>query len=250
MDGACGSVHEMGMRPVQIPTLVLVLAFGASADEHHWSYSGETGPHHWGETCKTGKHQSPVDIRTPRIAELPAIEFTYAPSTFRIVDNGHTVMASFEPGNFITVGGKRYDLAQLHFHHPSEERIHGRAWPMVAHLVHKDAEGKLAVVAVMLTKGKPNPAVEALWKLMPKPGPERASDGATVDPGQLLPADRAYYTFTGSLTTPPCSEDVTWFVLQHQGEVSKAEVDAFAKRYPHNARPVQPLNGRVVQASK
>jgi carbonic anhydrase len=225
--------------------------------EHAWSYEGASGPAKWGDlkseytVCRTGKHQSPIDIRNAKAADLPAIEFSYAPSPYRIVDNGHTVQVNVDPGSFITVGGRRYDLVQLHFHHPSEELINGQAYPMVAHLVHKDADGKLAVVALLLKTGQANPFIEALWKNMPSDvGQEHAPEGALIDLNRFLPASHGYYTFSGSLTTPPCSQDVTWFVLKRQVAISKAEVATFAAKYPHNARPVQPLNGRAVRATR
>jgi carbonic anhydrase len=224
---------------------------------HPWSYEGAKGPAHWGDlkseyaVCKTGKHQSPIDIRNEKPADLPAIELSFAPTPFRIIDNGHSVQVNVDPGNSISVGGKRYDLVQFHFHHPSEERIHGKSYPMVAHLVHKDAAGKLAVIAVLLKTGHQNPFIEALWKDLPSEvGQEHAPQGASVDLRQFLPANRGYYRFSGSLTTPPCSEDVTWFVLKQAMEISKPEETAFATKYAHNARPVQPLNGRAVQASR
>jgi len=202
-------------------------------------------------TCKTGKHQSPIDIRGEKRADLPAIEFSYAPSPFKIVDNGHSVQINLDPGNSIAVGGRKYDLVQFHFHHPAEERVHGQAYPMVAHLVHKDADGKLAVVAVLFKAGHENAFIESLWKDLPADvEQEHALVGKTVDLSQLLPKNRGYYTFTGSLTTPPCSEGVRWFLLKGHTTLSKAEIAAFGKLYAMNARPVQPLNGRQVEATK
>jgi len=227
-----------------------------AAAGHDWAYTGEHGPTHWGSlkpeyaVCKAGKHQSPIDIRNAKAADLPAIEFSYAPAPFRIIDNGHSVQINVDRGSFITVDGRRYYLFQFHFHHPSEERIQGQAYTMVAHLVHKDADEKLAVVAVLLKTGHENPFIEALWKYLPADVGQEHAEGATVDLRQLLPADRGYYTFAGSLTTPPCSEEVTWLVLKNPVEISKPEEAAFKAKYAHNARPVQPLNGRVVQVSR
>ena len=244
------------LAALAVPGFRPALAQQAEA-AHPWSYEGERGPQHWGNlkseyaACKMGKHQSPIDIRSAKHADLPAIHFSYVSLPFRIVDNGHSVQVNLDAGSFITVGSKRYDLVQFHFHHPSEERIRGQAYPMVVHLVHKDADGKLAVVAVLLKTGRDNPFIEALWKDLPADvGQEHAPEGKSVDLHELLPANRGYYTFTGSLTTPPCSEDVTWFVLKQPVEISKSEESAFAKKYAHNARPVQPLNGRAVQASR
>jgi carbonic anhydrase len=242
---------------VALAVLAPMRAFAQHSEAAHpWSYDGAKGPTHWGDlkpeyaTCKEGKYQTPIDIRGAKTADLPAIEFSYAPSPFQIVDNGHSVQVNPAAGNFITVGGKRYDLQQFHFHHPSEERIEGKAFPLVAHLVHKDADGKLAVVAVLLKSGSENLFVEDLWKDMPADVEEEHASKSTVDLLRLLPAKRGYYTFPGSLTTPPCSEDVTWFVLKQPVTISEAELATFAKKYSHNARPVQPLNGRAVQASK
>jgi carbonic anhydrase len=225
--------------------------------EHVWGYSGTLGPEHWGDlkpefaACKDGHRQSPIDIQSPQPADLLAIEFDYKPSPLRIVDNGHTIMINYAPGSFIRVGDKRYELKQFHFHRPSEEKINGRAFDMVVHLVHADAEGNLAVVAVLLNKGSDNPLIHELWNDLPKEkDKEAALDKVQIDLTQLLPANRGYYTFPGSLTTPPCSENVTWFVLKQSVTISDAEIAKFAHLYSNDARPTQPLNGRVVLESR
>jgi carbonic anhydrase len=160
------------------------------------------------------------------------------------------VQVIYAPGSTITVAGKQYELVQFHFHKPSEEKINGKAHAMVVHLVHKNKEGKLAVVAVLVDTGKENPLLKTLWSNLPKEKEkEAAPDQVSIDVASLLPADKKYYTFNGSLTTPPCSEGVTWFVLKTPVQAAKQQVDAFGKLYPKNARPVQPLNGRVVKAS-
>jgi carbonic anhydrase len=222
-----------------------------------WTYGGAQGPTHWGQLsgdfseCAKGQQQSPVDIQHETPADLPPIQFNYVPSPLRIIDNGHTIEVMVAPGSSIQVGDAKYELQQFHFHHPAEERIHGKSFPLVAHLVHKSAEGKLAVVAVLFKHGAPNAFLKGLWKNMPPDkGVEHAPEGVTFDLNQLLPKDRGYYTFSGSLTTPPCSEQVTWFVLKTQAEMSKDGEAAFVKKYPHNARPVQPLYGRSVLATK
>jgi carbonic anhydrase len=230
----------------------------ALADEAApWTYKGATGPAHWGtlkpdyQECKLGKHQAPIDVRGAKMAALPPIEFSYQAAPLKIINNGHTIQVNVPAGNFITVGGKRYELLQYHFHHPSENKLNGRGFPLELHLVHQDADGKLAVVGVLWADGKANPVIAELWKYIPKEkDKESAPDGVMVDPSGLVPANRAYYTFAGSLTTPPCSEEVTWFLLRTPGTVSKSEVTAFAAEYPDNARPPQPVNGRIVQMSK
>jgi len=230
-----------------------------AASEHHWSYSGDTGPAQWAalesdySACGIGKLQSPIDIRdsTAKKGPLPAIAFDYKPSPLKIVDNGHTIQVDYAPGSFITVQGKGYELVQFHFHKPSEEKINGKSADMVAHLVHKNADGNLAVVAVLLKTGQANKLVETLWKnLPPEKERETAVEGVQVNAADLLPAKKAgYYTFTGSLTTPPCSEGVTWFVLKTPTSISNSEVARFAQLYPMNARPTQPLNGREIRAT-
>ncbi len=227
--------------------------------EHHWSYFGATGPAQWAalesdySACGVGKLQSPIDIRdsVAKKVALPAIEFDYKPSPLKIVDNGHTIEVDYAPGSFIAVEGKRYELVQFHFHKPSEEKINGRSADMVAHLVHKDADGNIAVVAVLLRTGQSNKLVETLWKnLPPEKGRETAVEGVEVNAADLLPTKKAaYYKFTGSLTTPPCSEGVTWFVLKNPTYISNTEVARFAQLYPMNARPTQPLNGREIRST-
>ena len=235
----------------------------ALAEEHHgdaahaWTYGGGHGPSHWGEInaefslCRTGHLQSPIDIRDAARSDLPALAFDYHDTPLKIVNNGHTVMVNYAAGSSITVGGHRYDLVQFHFHHPSEEKIAGKQYAMVAHLVHKDSEGHLAVVAVLLEEGSAgNPLIDELWANLPARAEEEKSGSAAINVSQLLPADHGYYTFPGSLTTPPCSEGVTWFVLKTPVTVSAAQVKRFAAVYPNNARPVQAIAGRSLQQTK
>ena len=217
---------------------------------------GHGGPAEWGEldpafaTCQLGKLQSPIDIRGAKAADLPAIKFDYKPSPLKVIDNGHTIQVNYAPGSSIDVGGTRYELVQFHFHKPSEEKIDGKAHAMVAHLVHKGADGKLAVVAVLLDEGGTNPTIDTIWKNLPKEKGKEVAVNATVDAATLLPADHGYYTFQGSLTTPPCSEDVRWFVLKTPLKIAGSEITAFGKIYPMNARPTQPLNGRTLEATR
>jgi len=243
---------------VATPMLALIATSVAAHGGAHWTYSGATGPAKWGGlekdfgSCSLGKTQSPIDIRdsVAKKADLPAIAFDYKPAPLKIIDSGHSIQINYAPGSFITVGGKQYELVQFHFHKPSVEKINGKNFDMVAHLVHKDSDGKLAVVAVLLKKGSASPLVKTLWANLPKQkGHEMAVDAVTINVADLLPDDKSYYTFAGSLTTPPCSEEVTWFVLKHPTSISSDEIARFAKSYPMNARPTQPLNGREIKAS-
>jgi len=224
---------------------------------HDWSYSGEEGPQHWGDvksdyaTCKLGHLQSPIDIRDARKTPLPPIQFDYKPSALKIINNGHSIQVDYAPGSSITIGDKRYELRQFHFHHPSEERIEGKQYDMVIHLVHADSEGHLAVVAVLFKNGNANSTIQKLWEnLPPEEDKEEAVPGVEIHAATLLPQSLGYYTFEGSLTTPPCSEHVTWFVLKSPREISPEQVRIFAKLYPDDARPTQPLYGRVILESE
>ncbi|MEO6278168.1 carbonic anhydrase family protein [Roseateles sp.] len=239
-------------------------ALAAHHDTHpahpaHWSYSGATGPAKWSAvdekfgSCALGHAQSPINIRTADVqsAALPAISFDYKPTPLKIIDNGHTVQVNMAPGSSITVGGTRYELLQFHFHKPSEERVDGKAYSLVAHLVHKSEAGNLAVVAVLMDKGAKQPLIQAVFDNLPKVKEQESSvAGLGIDLNALLPDNRAYYSFAGSLTTPPCSEGVSWFVLKTPVQVSAEQIARFGRAYALNARPVQPLNGRVVQSSQ
>jgi carbonic anhydrase len=242
----CRSAWLAGLAAVSVAAL---------ADEHaHWSYTGATGPEHWGSEdpafalCATGKHQSPVDIEQAATESLPAIEFAYQPIPLTVTDTGHGFQVNAPAGSGgITVGAEHYDLVQFHFHHPSEEKLHGHGHAMVVHLVHKNAKGELAVVAVLVSSGKANAFLKPVFDHFPAKGTQDAAvPGTTVNLSELLPAKHGYYTFDGSLTTPPCSEHVRWFVLKNAVQASPAQVQQFAARYPHDARPVQPLNDRTV----
>jgi carbonic anhydrase len=253
-----------GLLPVIVMGVALLigpLALAAEGAPHapHWSYSGATGPDQWGtlekdySSCGLGKTQSPIDIHSSEAspADLPAIHFDYKRSTLKLIDNGHSIQINYAPGSFIDVGGQRYELVQFHFHHPSEEQINGKSYDMVAHLVHRNSDGKLAVVAVLLKQGAVNPLIKTLWAHLPhEKNKEVVVDAVKINAAELLPQDRGYYTFAGSLTTPPCSEDVTWFVLRTPSSISATELKHFASIYPMNARPVQALNGREVKASR
>jgi len=233
------------------------------ADEHGscpaWSYSGANGPEHWGDlcaefaACKDGKQQAPLDITNPQVEHLPAVHFAYHPVPLDLVDNGHTIQQNFAAGNgnTITVDGKTFELRQFHFHHPSEEAIDGKHYDMVAHFVHASKDGHYAVIGVLIKEGKPNSLVTTLWENLPAEK-EKAhrSNAVEVNAIQLVPAKHGYYVYKGSLTTPPCTEGITFYILDTPMELSKEQIAKFAQYYPDNARSVQPLNGRTVEQSK
>jgi len=222
------------------------------AADVHWGYSGEAGPAHWGEldpsfvACAEGQEQSPVDIPASAPVNTTGLAFHYQPSGLTILNNGHTIQVNYDKGSAITLEGTTYDLVQFHFHAPSEHTLAGQSAPMELHLVHRSTNQTLAVVGVLIQRGGANPAYDAVLNHLP--AQEQAAmpvAGVTVDAASLLPADRSYYRYNGSLTTPPCSEGVKWQVLRTPVTLSDAQIAAFTKLYPNDARPVQPLNART-----
>lgn len=241
-----------------VTAMLMSLSFGAHAGgDHapHWEYSGKTGPAAWGgldssfAECKLGKEQSPIDIRNAKKAELPALAFGYNATTAEVVNNGHTIQVNLADAGALTLDGVPYKLIQFHFHTPSEERINGKSYPLVAHLVHKSAEGKLAVVGVMIKEGKPNAALKGVFDNLPKVEGEKQVLDGDFKIADMLPGGGGYFKYMGSLTTPPCSEGVRWQVMKQPIEASKEQIKAFQKLYKMNARPVQPLNGRKLEQS-
>jgi carbonic anhydrase len=227
-----------------------------------WSYSGKDGPAHWAALDSEyaacgGQQQSPIDIRDAKKASLPALRFEFKSGPLVIINNGYTaVRVNYSPGNgnFLIVGGKAYELTQFHFHHPSEEEINGKAFAMNMHFMYQSADGEVAAVAVMVNAGNADRArqgvVRQLWKYMPPvAGKEHLIPGVEINPAALLPRDLGYYAYMGSQTAPPCTEGVKWFVLKTPVEIAPAQIAAFAKLYPDDVRPVQPLHGRAIEES-
>ncbi|MBE7469831.1 MAG: carbonate dehydratase [Anaerolineae bacterium] len=217
----------------------------------HWGYEGAEGPEFWGELspdfalCSTGQEQTPIDVPATAPANPADITFNYQPTALTIFNNGHTVQVNYDAGSSIDVGGKTYQLKQFHFHTPSEHTMNGQSTDLELHLVHQSADNQLAVVGVMLKQGSENPAYAPVFNNLPVQESEpSAVSGVTINAADLLPAERTYYRYNGSLTTPPCSEGVQWLLLNTPVELSSAQVSAFQAIFVHNARPVQPLNGR------
>jgi carbonic anhydrase len=250
------------MFPRRLFAALLLLSLAVTApviaqEEHplpHWGYEGENGPEHWGDltheyaTCSTGEAQSPIDITNAQPFNLVDIEFHYQPSALNILNNGHTIQANYNTGSYIIFKEQRYNLIQFHFHHPSEHTLDGQAFPMEVHFVHSNAEGKLAVVGVLLTEGiNDNAAFAPVWEHAPAEETRVTTiDGVTIDANAMLPSSRLFYTYNGSLTTPPCSEQVRWLVLTTPATLSEAQISAFSAIFELNARPVQPLNNRYL----
>lgn len=234
-------------------------ATDAAAGKHaplHWSYEGKGGPEFWShlspdnQACANGKRQSPIDIGDGIRVDLEPIKFNYGSTSYSVIDNGHTIQVNVPDGFNITIMGRTYQLLQFHFHKPAEERVNGRSYDMVVHLVHKDAEGRLAVVAVLVERGPEHPLIQAIWNNLPLEQGMVVSPSAPIDLNKLLPEKRDYWTYMGSLTTPPCTEEVLWMVMKQPLQVSLEQIAIFGRLYSNNARPIQPTNNRLIKESR
>nr|WP_297524510.1 carbonic anhydrase family protein [uncultured Roseateles sp.] len=230
-------------------------AASAAKPSTPWSYTGEGAPDKWGQLqpefrqCAIGTRQSPIDLRDTIKVDQERLQFDYKPSSFSVVDNGHTIQVNVAPGNALTIMGRRYELQQFHFHRPSEERINGRQYDMVAHLVHKDADGRQATVAVLLERGQDQTLIQTVWNYLPLERGDTYAAPVPIDLTQLLPRDQAYFSYMGSMTTPPCTEGVLWLVLRQPVQVSSQQISVFSHLYPMNARPLQAQSGRLIKES-
>ena len=247
------------MRFSRLAVLFLgIAAMAAAQSAAPWSYNGKTGPELWGRldpsyrACSHGHEQSPVNIRHARLNKaLQPIEFHYLAGPVRLENNGHTIIAHVDPGSYIVANGVRYNLIEYDFHRPSEHTIDGKLSDMEVQLVHRSAEGKLAIVSVLFIENaaEPNAALATLWANLPAAGATtHISD--MVSTAGLLPADRGYWTYPGSLTTPPCTEGVQWFIMEQQMTVSRSQLNTFSAIYMMNTRPLQELNGRRLEADE
>lgn len=252
------------MRLKALVLLIATLPFAAAAQsaahgDTHWDYAGKYGPVNWGKidpsykACSAGKEQSPIDIHgAKRVKGLQPIEFHYRTGPATVEHEGHAIDVDFGRGNYIVLDGAQYELQSVHFHRPSEHAVKGRLADMEAHFVHRSADGKLAVISVLLNEdiNTPNPLLATLWTNLPQTEGQSSKVTESVNPGALLPASRAYWTYTGSLTVPPCTEGVKWFVMQQPMTVGRTQLRAFQAVVPLTARPLQDARGRKIEASE
>ena len=222
----------------------------------HWGYAGEADAAHWASLCKEfkkcgeGDRQSPIDIETVVLKEVPGnrLDFQYHPSPVDVQNNGHTIEVDIEATNSLTIGGHSYLLKQFHFHEPAEHRLDGVLFPMEMHLVHADSSGKLAVVGVFIQEGFPNAALDEIWQRLPGQAAEHVHAPHALDLAKLFPQGHSFFHYEGSLTTPPCTEGVQWYVLKAPLTLSKLQIEKFRQLYHGNNRPVQAANHRPVEA--
>jgi len=260
-------VREMMLRRSSIVFALVFVAISVAAcaqppapqlpNTAAWGYYGSKGPSNWGRldpaysACSKGKDQSPIDIRgTKTDRALKPIEFHYLSGPVTLFNTGNTIQGIVGPGSYIVANGVRYDLQQFHFHRPSEHLVKGKVSDLEIHLVHKSADGKFAVIAVRVNEGRVNGSLAAIWPSLPKAPGATAPIRDPFNPLGLLPTDRAYWTYTGSLTEPPCTEGVQWFVLEDGTELAGDQLSAFAAIYQDNARQVQDPHGRKVESSE
>ena len=235
----------------------VLLSVSALANEHggsHWGYTGHNTPETWGHlskkyhACSDGLNQSPINI-THSISDPnhAPLNIDYKKGSTEVVNNGHTIQVNVEPGDVLKVDGDTFELKQFHFHSPSENHIKGKSFPLEAHFVHLDKDGNIAVVAVMFEEGKKNDDLAKIWAKMPKKEGEKAELKLPDIAQKLIPEKQHYYRFNGSLTTPPCTEGVRWFVIEKPLSISKEQVEQFQHVMHHpNNRPIQKTNARVV----
>jgi len=222
----------------------------------HWGYKGAGGPANWGKLsaataiCGSGHRQSPINVSGPTEMALAPIRVSYKPTQLNLVNNGHTIQANYAPGSHMRVGKRTYRLLQFHFHAPSEHQVDGRNYDAEVHFVHKSDDGKLAVLGVLFKVGAENAFLKAIWSQMPSSKGTRSDPAVMLDPNAFLPANRDYVRYFGSLTTPPCSEGVNWFLLKTPVELSRAQLERFSGIVGPNNRPVQKVHERFVLRSK
>lgn len=246
------------MSPMRLFAFLIVhglfLGTTSHADESspHWTYEGEHGAEHWGDLspdfiqCKVGVNQSPINIVDSVEADLPPLVLDYTTNTVDLVNNGHTAQANVEPGNYLRVGGEEFELLQFHIHVPSEHLVKGEQFMMEVHFVHKNSRGELAVIGALYSEGEDPPRLGKLITEIPtevhKPNPLSVS----MKDLTITTVDKSYYRYNGSLTTPPCSEGVRWYVLKTIQHVSKKRRDIFNQLIGDDARGPQPINARPI----
>lgn len=222
----------------------------------HWSYSGATGPDHWGDldprfaAAKTGRQQSPIDLAEPFQPGVETVFFTYQAAALSVTNNGHSIQVDCPAGSSISLGGRRYELLQFHFHTPSEHTVDGGFYEMELHLVHQNDQGQLAVVGVFLATGDAHSTLREIWEHMPTQVGQTVSNDLMIDPSDFLPTDRRSVHYEGSLTTPPCTEGVARIMMLEPIYASSDQMEQFEQVIGPNSRPVQPRNDRKLRAGR
>ncbi len=224
-----------------------------------WDYAGKRGPLVWGKldpayrACSEGHQQSPIDIRGAHLnTSLQPLDFHFVAGPVTMENTGNLIAVRVDPGSYVVADHVRYELQRLEFHHPSENAVKGKLTDLDVEMVYRSADGKMAIVAVRLTmdRGDPNAVLAQLWPHLPKAAgaTEKVSD--EMNPGGFLPADRGYWTYMGSLTTPPCTEGVRWFVFEDALSLSRDQLRAYTAIFRVSSRPLQDTHGRRIEANE
>jgi len=243
------------MHSILAITSAASLALAGAGQAPHWGYEGEGGPDNWGKLssdfalCEAGDMQSPIDLGAVNARGSAIVSTSYTAGPLTVLNNGHTVQANFAAGSKLVSGGHEFGLVQVHFHTPSEHAVSGKRYPLVAHFVHADSAGKLAVLGILFEEGQSNAELAKVIAAAPekKQGATEVA-GVQLDPNGMLPGSLSVYRYMGSLTTPPCSEGVNWHVADKAVTASKEQIAALQAIMGDNARPVQPLNNRLLLA--
>lgn len=252
-DAKADNITKAQTAPVTLATSETPVQLNETATDG-WSFeAGATGPANWGDLkpeyilCKTGNAQSPVNLKWSKPRTGGEIQLNYKPTDLKMLDNGFTLLIKTEDGGSAMLHGEPYKLTEVHFHTPSEHLLSGNSLPLEAHFVHKNKKGEMAVVAVIMIEGASNPEVDKLWNAWPNiKNAEMEVTNDNFNPMMLLPRKTTHYAYAGSLTYPPCTEGVKWFVMNTPVEISKQQILGFRSHYANNTRPVQPLKGRKV----
>ncbi len=245
--------------PIVAVALTCFASLSTAQTAANWNYYGKTGPLGWGKldpsykACSNGHEQSPLDIRGVHLNKsLQPIEFHYLAGTETVENNGRTIVVHVNPGSYMVAGGTRYNLMQYEFRTPSEEAVKGKLTDMSVQFLHKSADGRMAIVAVRLAENQdaPNAVLATLFSQLPRKSGDTVKIADPVNPGGFLPADRAYWTYMGSLTTPPCTEGVRWFVFQQPVTLSRTQLRTYGALFRMNTRPLQDAHGREIEANQ
>ena len=245
--------------PIVAVALTCFASLSTAQTAANWNYYGKTGPLGWGKldpsykACSNGHEQSPLDIRGVHLNKsLQPIEFHYLAGTETVENNGRTIVVHVNPGSYMVAGGTRYNLMQYEFRTPSEEAVKGKLTDMSVQFLHKSADGQMAIVAVRLAENQdaPNAVLATLFSQLPRKSGDTVKIADPVNPGGFLPADRAYWTYMGSLTTPPCTEGVRWFVFQQPVTLSRTQLRTYGALFRMNTRPLQDAHGREIEANQ
>ncbi|MEE8105402.1 MAG: carbonic anhydrase family protein [Planctomycetota bacterium] len=220
----------------------------------NWSYDGNTGPEHWSNVCtlaRTGQRQSPIDLRDAEPGGVGDFSLDYRSVRVKVRDTGRNYRFDCGKGCRVRIAGSEFQLVEFHFHSPSEHKVDGNGQPIEMHLMHQNTAGRIAVVAVFFSgRAGENCHLKKAWQDLPERFGDRVLSEFHIDPSKFLPADHVRYVYPGSITTPPCTEGVTWVVFKTPVFAGVGQIKRLQLLRPHSCRPLQPLNGREIRLGR